>query len=119
MLALAALAVQLGGSPQMPPRMIDRKLAEDAARAWLTLVDTGRLAESWDEAGAQLQQAVPRGGWPRAVSRMRPVERPLTRRSVRTEMRSSLPGEREGEYVILRYRTTFAGVAGYQVYSLD
>jgi hypothetical protein len=110
-------------------------------------VDTGRLAESWDEAGAQLQKAVPRGSWPRAVAKMRPIERPLTRRATRVEMRPNLPGEREGEYVILRFRTTFAApptasarqddiqigeavtarrdgtrgwrVAGYQVYAID
>jgi hypothetical protein len=82
--------------------------ALDAARDWLALVDDERYAESWTQAAAHFQNAVPQDDW---VQKSRGVRQPLgavVDRSVRSaRYATSLPGAPDGEYVVMQFDTQF------------
>jgi hypothetical protein len=91
-----------------PSRPADTRAAEDAARAWLALVDGGRYAESWGAAAAAFREAVPRERWAEQVGvARRPLGHVLERALRSAVPRTSLPGAPDGEYVVLQFDTVF------------
>lgn len=86
----------------------DTKAAEDAARAWLALVDGGRYAESWADTAQLFQRAVPKEQWAQQAAAVRDPLGKLVKRELRSATpRSSLPGAPDGAYVVLQFETTF------------
>lgn len=100
-LALAAApAAALGPSPT--------QAAQDAALAWLQLVDSGRYAASYFNAAAFLRQTVTREGWEYALKSERTPLGPLRSRRLKSvTFTRNLPGSPAGEYVIIQYDTAF------------
>jgi len=90
--------------------------AADAARtptlAWLSLTDASQYPASWDTAAALFKTAVSRDDW---VTTIRSVRGPLGALQSRSESsatyRSTLPGAPDGEYVIFRFRASYANKA--------
>jgi hypothetical protein len=114
----AAAVVALAGfglAPAAPalPAPIDSEAAtleaEQAARAWLALVDSGQYGESWDEAAGYFRNAVTRERW---TEMLRAVRSPLGELESRdlgsTEHATTLPGAPDDDFVVLRFRTSFA-----------
>lgn len=89
--------------PQKP-----EELAQKAAESWLALTDTGKYAESWDEASSRFKAAVTKDKW---ISMVAPVRDPLGKVLSRTlksaTYKTSLPGAPDGEYVVIQYDTSF------------
>lgn len=87
--------------------------AEAAAAKWLALVDSGRYAESWDEAAAYFRGAIGKAGW---ESSLKGVRAPLGAKQARTlksaVAHTSLPGAPDGHYVVIQYDTRFEHKAG-------
>lgn len=107
LLALAGASAALIASPSAEDE------AQKAAEAWLKLVDSGDYGASWDEAAPAFQEKVPRERW---VSMVDGVRKPLgevrSRSLAALTATSSLPGAPDGEYVVIQYKTEFAGKAG-------
>jgi hypothetical protein len=83
-------------------------LAEAAARAWLTGVDAGAYAESWDEAAAMFRSAVTKEQWQQALGSVRqPLGRCLSRRLLSRKLVESLPNAPKGPYVVIQFATEF------------
>jgi len=82
--------------------------AVKAAESWLTLVDSGKYAESWKAAASLFREKVTAAQWEDAVRSARgplgPVE---SRKLVTAKYTRTLPGAPDGEYVVIRYETTF------------
>jgi len=82
--------------------------AVKAAESWLTLVDSGKYAESWKAAASLFREKVTAAQWEDVVRSARgplgPVE---TRKLVTAQYTRMLPGASDGEYVVIRYQTTF------------
>lgn len=78
----------------------DKAKAQDAAKAWLVLVDAGKYGQSWNEAALLFRSAVMKAEWERAAKAARA---PLGALKVRTfksaNFTRSLPGAPDGEYV--------------------
>jgi hypothetical protein len=84
------------------------KEAVSAARSWLTLVDTGRYAESWKEAASYFQNAVSEQNWETSLTGVRtPLGRLVRRKLIKSQETASLPGAPDGPYVVMRFSTAF------------
>lgn len=82
--------------------------AVDAASAWLALVDVGEHGRSWDEAATLFRNAVPKNDWERSLDGVRrPLGKVLSRKLATATPTESLPGAPDGQYVVLRYETSF------------
>ena len=80
-----------------------------SAEQWLTLVDAGNYAESWKTAAAYFQTAVSQDQWEHTIVAVRkPLGDLVSRRLKSAQYTKSLPGAPDGEYVVLRFDTSFA-----------
>ena len=82
--------------------------AVKAAESWLALVDSGKYGESWKAAASLFHEKVTAAHWEDAVRSARgplgPVE---SRKLVAAQFTRTLPGAPDGEYVLIRYETSF------------
>lgn len=83
--------------------------AVTSAKMWLALVDSGKYAESWDEAAQYFKNAIPETQWIQTMQSMRSsfgknISRELKAKSYRT----SLPGApKDNEYVVIQFQSSF------------
>ncbi|HKJ17226.1 MAG TPA: DUF4019 domain-containing protein [Xanthomonadales bacterium] len=85
----------------------------EAAEQWLVLVDAHQYAESWDEAASLFQGNVPKEDWVLALENVHTPLGGVESRSLEsTEFTSTLPGVPDGEYVVIKFSTSFAEKAG-------
>lgn len=103
------------GSSMPPPAADNPQLAGDidaakrAATQWLTLVDRGHYAESWDSASTDFKKAVSRDEWAKKVSLARlPLGTVRERKLQSIKATSTLPGAPDGRYVVITFATEFA-----------
>lgn len=84
--------------------------AEDAALAWLALVDAGDYEASWEQAAPALRDAVTTQQWIAALGQAHGSLAPFGERErISAQYTTELPNAPEGEYVVLQYRTGVAG----------
>lgn len=82
--------------------------AEKVTNSWLTLVDSGQYGESWAQASKLFREKVTSAQWEAAVRSARePLGKLGTRRLVSAQFTRTLPGVPDGEYVVIRYDTSF------------
>jgi hypothetical protein len=108
--ALLTGAALLGSAAAAESDLAQKKeAAAAAASAWLSLVDEGKYAESWDAAAELFQNAVPRGQWTQQLEGARSPLGKVTKRVLKSRaFKPSLPGAPDGEYVVIQYETSFA-----------
>ena len=83
--------------------------AKQSAQAWLALVDSGKYANSWDEAAQLFKAALTKDQWESALRTVRdPLGKLGTRNLKSANYTKMLPGVPDGEYVVMQYETTFA-----------
>jgi hypothetical protein len=88
------------------------KAAEQAAVAWLALVDSGQYEESWSEASTLFRGQVSASDWSKAITAVRnPLGKVITRDLLSAVYTTSLPGAPDGEFVILQFQTVFKNKA--------
>lgn len=98
-------------APEPPPVVedIDTRPAMAAASAWLSLVDAGLYARAWEESASAFREKVPRVKWEAYLQDARAALGPLTlRRLASAEHTRAIPGAPPGEYVVIRYSTSYA-----------
>jgi hypothetical protein len=82
--------------------------AEAAATKWLSLVDSGRYAESWKEAASLFKKQVTAEQWESAAHNARgPLGKLISRKLSTARYATSLPGAPDGEYVVIQYQSSF------------
>lgn len=82
---------------------------QEAAVAWLDLLDSGQYATSWDQASLQLQRKVSRPAWEAMVRTQRAPLGPVVARRLKwANYTETLPELPVGQYVVLEYETRFA-----------
>ncbi len=85
------------------------QLAQKSAEAWLTLIDSGKYAESWDEASQMFKGAVTKDQWASTVKGARvPLGAVQSRKFKSATYTKTLPGAPDGQYVVIQYDTSFA-----------
>jgi hypothetical protein len=103
-----ALALLMGicsaGQAQQRPE----ELTERSADAWLALVDSGKYAESWQEASQLFKAAVTKEEWKSNLRASRdPLGKMLTRKLKSATYAKALPGAPDGDYVVIQYESSF------------
>ena len=84
------------------------KAAVSAAEKWLNLVDQGKYSESWEQSALLFQSAVTPEQWKQAMnSGRRPLGNLLSRKVTSAHYATELPGAPDGEYVVIRFETSF------------
>jgi len=100
LLTLLALTVQASEAKKIN--------AQQAATAWLKLVDERQYRESWEETATLFRAQVNAATW---VQQMTALRQPLGDASSRVLLgatyATSLPGAPDGEYVVLQFKTLF------------
>jgi hypothetical protein len=101
--AAAAEAPEKGAAAETP-----EKAAQAGAEQWLALVDADNYAESWKQAATIFKQQLTAEQWEGEIKSVHSQTGKLVSRKFRTaEFTNSLPDAPEGDYVILRYDTSF------------
>ena len=105
LLAMTLLAI---GAPANSSAETPEAAAESAALAWLTLVDAGNYAQSWNDASVLFRQSVTESQWQSAVAAARAPLGALKSRKVQSvTLKNSLPGAPDGEYAVIQFASSF------------
>ena len=87
---------------------VAEKAASTVSGVWLSLVDEGNYAESWNQAAALFKSAVTKEQWLNSMKGFRvPLGKMLLRKLKSKQYTKTLPGAPDGEYVVIQYETTF------------
>jgi hypothetical protein len=82
--------------------------AQQSADAWLALVDSGKYAQSWDEAAQLFKGAVTKEQWQGVLHASRdPLGKLVSRKVKSANYTRTLPGAPDGEYVVIQYESSF------------
>jgi hypothetical protein len=88
------------------------ELAQKSAQAWLSLTDSDKYAEAWQNASQGLKNAIPQNEFIGALTGVRePLGKLLSRKLKSAIYTKQLPGAPDGEYVVIQYETSFADKA--------
>ena len=96
MFLLGGCAVQAQQKPE--------QIAVQAADAWLALVDSGRYADSWEEASPILKARTSREQWEKAMGKIRV---PLGTLRSRTRTLGDYSKAPDGEHMLIQYDSRF------------
>jgi hypothetical protein len=84
------------------------QLAQQSSDTWLTVVDSGKYADSWQEASQFFKAAVTKEQWQNALRGSRdPLGKVLSRKLKNATYAKTLPGAPDGEYVVIQYESSF------------
>lgn len=84
------------------------QLAQQSAESWLALVDSGKYAESWQQAASMFKAHVTKDQWQSMVGSVRdPLGKNTSRKLKSAKYTTSLPGAPDGQYVVIQYESTF------------
>jgi hypothetical protein len=87
---------------------VAEKAAVTASGAWLSLVDEGNYAESWNQTCALFKAAVTKDRWQQSLKAARaPLGKLMVRKLKSKQYTKTLPGAPDGEYIVIQYETTF------------
>ncbi len=84
------------------------KIAVEVADQWLNLIDNGEYAESWNGAAEMFRKVVEKETWEKQMIAFRePLGKVISRKVIKKEYMTSMPGAPDGEYVVIQYKTDF------------
>ena len=107
-ICLLAAAVLLGQEPPSKSEEAGMKAGQEAAEAWLALVDSGQYARSWKESAALFKKQVTREDWEKTAKAGREAFGKLVSRKLKVgEYGRAMPGDPRGEYLVLVYDSSF------------
>lgn len=87
-------------------------LGEQAAQAWLELVDSGDYSASWREAASQFKNRIAESDWVVAVASARqPFGALVSRTMQESAYETTLPGVPDGEYVVMKFDAAYENKA--------
>ncbi len=105
---IAAITIVLMAGISSAANFDKEKTAVVAAEKWLALVDAGKYPESWKEAAGYFRNAVTQEQWEQSLQTVRlPLGKMISRRVKSKDYRTSLPGAPDGQYVVIRFETSF------------
>ena len=108
LIIVALVLVGLIGCGESVEQQEKERAAQEAAQAWLKLVDSGKYAESWDTAAAFFKGEVTKAVWLQSMNNVRkPLGNLVSRELKSSKYATSLPGAPDGEYVVITYSSTF------------
>lgn len=96
------------GTPAVETQSAKEEAARAAAEKWLQLLDAGDYATAWEQCAQLFRERVPKERWLESLPSARgPFGKVKSRRTEVASYKTSLPGVPDGEYVTVRFGTTF------------
>jgi hypothetical protein len=84
------------------------KAATDSANRWLSQVDAGHYADSWEAAAPAFKSAVSKDQWAKMLQTTRTPLGSVVSRTVKSAVyTTSLPGAPDGQYVVIQFESSF------------
>lgn len=106
--SIGVIAVFLGMSIQGLTADTPVGAAEVAAQAWLALLDAGNYSQSWSTAAKHFRDSIAESQWASRISAVRNPLGAVKSRSISSaKLEHSLPGAPDGDYVVIRFATSF------------
>jgi hypothetical protein len=103
-----ALTLLLGICSASQAQQKPEQLAQQSSDTWLTVVDSGKYADSWQEASQFFKAVVTKEQWQNALRGSRdPLGKVLSRKLKNATYAKTLPGAPDGEYVVIQYESSF------------
>ena len=98
------LGIALRAFAQQAPE----QLAQQSAESWLALLDSGKYAESWQQAASLFKAHVTKDDWQKMLgATLGPLGKNTSRKLKSAKYATSLPGAPDGEYVVIQYESSF------------
>lgn len=108
LVAAIALIVSVLAPPASAQRASAVHKGQEAAVAWLDLLDSGQYGASWDQAASGFQASISRHEWERWIRSVREPLGPVRARRLKwADYTETLPIPPSGQYVVLQYETRF------------
>ncbi|VVE46469.1 hypothetical protein PHO31112_04435 [Pandoraea horticolens] len=86
----------------------DVRPALEAANLWLGLADLNRGQQSWEQTASAFQRAISAEDWAQSLSAARsPLGKVKSRKTKDAVFTRTIPGQPDGEYVVIQYDTVF------------
>jgi hypothetical protein len=86
-------------------------VAEVAAESWLSLVDSGKYAQSWDQAAEFFRSKVTKSQWEEMLGTVRsPLGKVNLRKLASARSVTELPNAPKANYVVIQHATSFANL---------
>jgi hypothetical protein len=80
-----------------------------SAGSWIKLIDSEKYPESWESSAGIFRSSITKDKWIKDVSAVRKLMGKVkVRETASKEFHAELPGVPDGEYVIIKYRSSFA-----------
>ncbi|MGA2350532.1 MAG: DUF4019 domain-containing protein [Terracidiphilus sp.] len=109
-LSIALLALLVCSTVFAQDNTAKREAAKQSAQSWLALVDRGDYGMSWQETSSFFQSKVSKPDLETALKQVRaPLGVAGNRTLVGAVFQTDLPDAPKGEYVVIQYKTEFAG----------
>jgi hypothetical protein len=106
--AVLFLALLACSSADVQAQQKSEGLAQQSASNWLGLVDSGKYADSWQEAASMFKAAVGKEQWQSMMRASRdPLGKMVSRKLKSATYTKTLPGAPDGEYVVIQYDSSF------------
>jgi hypothetical protein len=97
-----------GSKPNVESNPAAEAAAVEAAMGWLSMIDSGKYAESWDSAALYFRDAIPKEQWVQKIQATRkPLGATISREVGSQSYSTSLPGAPDGEYVVIQTTASF------------
>jgi hypothetical protein len=109
---LGAGLLMLANTEEKPEAAIPPiPVAEVAAESWLSLVDSGEYARSWDQAAEFFRSKVTKPQWEEMLGTVRsPLGKVNSRKLASARSVKELPNAPKADYVVIQYATSFANL---------
>jgi hypothetical protein len=105
---LVVLVAGVSAQAAIQAQQTPEKAAQQAAESWLSLVDSTKYEESWEEAASVFKAAISKEDWKAAVQSARdPLGKNKSRKLIEAKYTKSLEGAPDGEYVVIQYESSF------------
>lgn len=96
-----------GDARKQEAQSIKEVAARSAAEKWLALLDAGEFGKAWDQGAKLFRERVPRARWVEQLPKDRAFGKLVSRRAEISSYKTSLPGAPDGEYVTVRFVSSF------------
>ena len=104
----AVLGMLLFSVPSAKADVDKEDAAISGALKWLTMIDEGKYADSWNDAADFFKDAVGKEQWVQSLRAVRkPLGKLLSREPMHASYQTSLPGAPDGQYVVIQFKASF------------
>ena len=109
-LSIILLIFLAGLATRARAQQTTEQLGQQAADAWLALVDSGEYAKSWEQASSLFKSHVSKVAWQKTLkSTLGPLGKNKSRTLKSAKYATTLPGVPDGRYVVIEYESSFEG----------